>query len=713
MQGYLGNEASSEWQFPNGVLQDYVMDFDSTSPGDYISAPMTMLNSATQCTISFWGKKDASNKILCIGDQITNSQGIWLMWYSDGNIYFSPRGTGGSNFGLTYAQPYDNNWHHYLAVYNGSSATNCKLYLDGDLVATGSGTAPSSLPAATGNAFKIGALISSSFYSDGQISNVAVWNTAITDANQIANIYNNGSPQTTYTVTPQNWWKLNADSVYTPSAPNYTTALNFIISSLNANTGAFAASDSDLEITISIWFKPLSTTSSRGIFQWASTLTDGAPFIIFQQSSTPSGSVRIYVDGAYHTKSVGSLTNNWHNAIITRTASDNTWRGYLDGNSTPWFTYNDGGSITNRAQGQSFYLGNGYNGYWNGELSNLAIWNTSLSSSQVSTLFNFGTPETAISFSPTAWWKLDNTTTGIQDSSGNGYNGTNNGATDISSGVAVVPSWKIPSALPITTTPNYTTALDFNSANTNYISFTNGSTMARQQNITYSAWVKFDSTSADQMILGNRINSTSGAAIFVQSNVLRFQMGDPVNFFNDSYYNNAVSNLSNYISSGEWGHIAATWDGTDAKMYINGIERNTWTPNQSVNNYTISGWGEFFIGRRSENTTFLMNGELSNLAFWNSGLTSTQIETIYNNGSPSDISSLNPVSWWKLDTGGSTITDYGSGGNNGTNNGATQVASDVLAPQPVNGVSTTLPSTALQQSDLQFDSPYSNYSLYI
>ena len=33
MQGYLGNEASSEWQFPNGVLQDYVMDFDGT---DYI-----------------------------------------------------------------------------------------------------------------------------------------------------------------------------------------------------------------------------------------------------------------------------------------------------------------------------------------------------------------------------------------------------------------------------------------------------------------------------------------------------------------------------------------------------------------------------------------------------------------------------------------------------------------------------------------------------
>ena len=31
MQGYLGNEASSEWQFPNGVLQDYVMDFNGTT----------------------------------------------------------------------------------------------------------------------------------------------------------------------------------------------------------------------------------------------------------------------------------------------------------------------------------------------------------------------------------------------------------------------------------------------------------------------------------------------------------------------------------------------------------------------------------------------------------------------------------------------------------------------------------------------------------
>ena len=76
----------------------------------------------------------------------------------------------------------------------------------------------------------------------------------------------------------------------------------------------------------------------------------------------------------------------------------------------------------------------------------IAIYDSTLSASQVSTLFNFGTPETNISFSPQAWWKLDDQTA-ITDSSGNGNTGTNNGATDAPGGVAVTPSWKIPTAL--------------------------------------------------------------------------------------------------------------------------------------------------------------------------------------------------------------------------------------------------------------------------
>jgi hypothetical protein len=142
------------------------------------------------------------------------------------------------------------------------------------------------------------------------------------------------------------------------------------------------------------------------------------------------------------------------------------------------------------------------------------------------------------------------------------------------------------------------------------------------------------------------------------------------------------------------------------------VLHNVWTPSSPFSiDYT--NVGNLNIGKRADSTSPKLNASLSNVSIFNSTLTASQVSTLYNGGTPETAISFSPVSWWKLDTGGSTITDYGSGGNNGTNNGtATQVTSDVLATQPVNGVSTTLPSTALQQSDLQFDSPYSNYSLY-
>lgn len=169
------------------IANNFAMEFDGPS-SQYVNAPISALNSATVCSISFWGKKDSSSVNLNVGGYITGSQGIWITWYLDGNIYFSPRGTGGGSFGLTYAQTYDNNWHHYIGVYDGTSAANCKLYLDGNLVATGTGTPPSSLPATTGDVFQVGAL-GTTFYTTGSIDEVAVWNKAIS-ANAVQEIYN-------------------------------------------------------------------------------------------------------------------------------------------------------------------------------------------------------------------------------------------------------------------------------------------------------------------------------------------------------------------------------------------------------------------------------------------------------------------------------------------------------------------------------------------
>ena len=126
------------------------------------------------------------------------------------------------------------------------------------------------------------------------------------------------------------------------------------------------------------------------------------------------------------------------------------------------------GSLTQDMTGNLISGANNTSNKYTGQLSNAVIYNSFLSSSQVSTLFNFGTPETNISFTPNHWWKLNNVSNssssdGLFDNGSGSTNGTwNNTGSNVNTSVVAIPSWKIPSALPITTTPNYTTALDFN-----------------------------------------------------------------------------------------------------------------------------------------------------------------------------------------------------------------------------------------------------------
>ena len=64
-----------------------------------------------------------------------------------------------------------------------------------------------------------------------------------------------------------------------------------------------------------------------------------------------------------------------------------------------------------------------------------------------------------------------------------------------------------------------------------------------------------------------------------------------------------------------------------------------------------------------------VNGNLDEVAVWDSALSSSQISTIYNSGTPNDISSLLPRAWWRMGDGaeansGTTIYDMSSFSNN-------------------------------------------------
>jgi hypothetical protein len=210
-----------------------------------------------------------------------------------------------------------------------------------------------------------------------------------------------------------------------------------------------------------------------------------------------------------------------------------------------------------------------------------------------------------------------------------------------------------------------TYSLDFDGMD-DYLNIANNTTIGRTQNISYSAWVNLTSTTARQYIIGNWGSSNYGTGLALENiggNALVFQIGDGTN---DSFFNSRVSNFSTLVSPNTWAHILATWDGTDAKIYINGNLENTWSPTTP---YTIVVSNPFHIGWRGIFSN-MTNGMLDELSLFD---TAISIGDVWNgSGKPTDLSDLSPTTWYRMgekatyDGTNWTLVDQGSEGNNAT-----------------------------------------------
>ena len=604
--GYLdpsnpGSDMSgSEWQFPNGVLQDYVMDFDGSN--EINLSPVQSLTN--EFSISIWVKPDVLNNLqVILGNEVSD----WIRLNSAGQITFRINGNNPSseNFNaISGNNLVANVWQHLLFIRD--SSDDIRIYRNGSLFSTNAYN-----QAAAFSVGKIGAR--TGVYYSGEVSNLAIWNTD--QSTNKDNIYNNGSPQTTYTVTPQNWWKLNADSVYTPSVASYSTALDF--DSLNSDYISIPNSSSLTngfsELTVSIWanFSTLGTqqiiskdgaTSQRS---WIlRKLSSGVNFLVSTDGTSASQTLfypnaNITVGRWYHFVGIydGSKLLFYVDGVLIDDSVSLT--GSLPSTTSEVFigTYDYGNSNT-----------------FDGKLSNAAIYNSALTPSQVSTLFNFGTPETNISFSPQAWWKLDDQTA-ITDSSGNGNTGTNNGATNAPGGVAVVPSWKIPSALNIPTV-NYTTALDFDKTQNDNVFIGSPSAIQNLTNITLSVWVKVPSTFSIPYytVASKGEYGSSGSQWNLTVKTGNSGPGGSFAIYKTSNSTSATSvSYTTDIDDNKWHNIVCINDGTDLKVYIDGQLDAT---NAGNGGNIYNGNRDLKIGRLTASSIRNFDGLMSNMVIW-------------------------------------------------------------------------------------------------
>tara|TARA_R100000655_G_scaffold5945_1_gene17685 strand:- start:719 stop:1444 length:726 start_codon:yes stop_codon:yes gene_type:complete len=199
-QGAVNNTISWGQGAKEGTSFSNLKSIELDGVDDFVDCgSINAINSASTVSISYWGKKTASNKYLLVGSLMSSTNGFWLTWWSDGNVYCSARN--GSSSNASYSLSFDTNWHHFVGVYNG---TSIKIYIDGILQATSTTSIPTALSSTGGNDFNIGYI--SSQYTSGNIDEVAIFNSELS-ASDVTAIYGTGVPNDISSLSPLSWWR--------------------------------------------------------------------------------------------------------------------------------------------------------------------------------------------------------------------------------------------------------------------------------------------------------------------------------------------------------------------------------------------------------------------------------------------------------------------------------------------------------------------------
>jgi len=270
-----------------------------------------------------------------------------------------------------------------------------------------------------------------------------------------------------------------------------------------------------------------------------------------------------------------------------------------------------------------------------------------------------GTAQTLPAYLPSdglvGWWPFNGN---ANDESGNGNNGTVNGAT-----------------LTEDRFGNSNQSYFFN-GDTDYISIPDGGGML-PANLTISSWIKIPSDYSG--------NQGSGFTRIIRSRFFGYTISfiEPSNsLFFEIYTNSSAGTLiqtNNIVANDDnWHNVIGTFDGTIAKFYFDGILVGQLPTNESSIFYSSDGFVMFGKdGNSSVIGTSHFQGWLDDIAIYNRALTPEEITALYTGEPVNPPTACNPlpsnlqnglVGYWPFC---GNANDESGNGNDGTVNGAT------------------------------------------
>ncbi|MDC3326728.1 LamG domain-containing protein [Flavobacteriaceae bacterium] len=736
---------TSDYLVPNNSLSDYVFDFDGVNSnrlinlGNSFNYPSVV---SDPWTISFWVKPTdtASEGVVFSGYSVANNRGFYVNmrdWpnptpgdrrlqciiRSDNPIYTS----------VVTPSLALNEWTHVAVCYGGGGSGSfpysfivyfnnspVSLVVAGGNLGTAAGSVGPNDPKYIGN------LGSTLPLENTELSELSFFKYKLSPT-QVETVYNNGAPGDISSLSPFTSYKLNASEVFNSTSTEWSVDNNaypsVYESSLDFNGTSDYLDTPQIDLgstnTISFWINN-SVSNSGTIFGDPNTFSTtyaiawgtATNVIVFRLGNGDSGFWQLTV-------SSGLLQDgNWHHHCLSRDGVAINY--YIDGALQTNVTNNtlDASAGTNTSIENIMARSNGTS-FASGKLSNVSFFSTALTGPQVETLYNNGTPEAAISHSPTSWYKLNNTTTGIQDSAGSN-NGTNNGATEYVGFVNALAGESVSmdsSNLVVSDlqkTSGYSPyALDFDGTNdylncggANDFSFTNGS--GTDLPFSLSAWINMDDAS------GFRIITKYGTGTDVEwflyttgSDILRFRVYDKNNA---SYIGRGYGTpLTSYQN--KWINVVATYNGnkqnSGIKLYINGFKVDDQNASTGTYQGMVTTTNPVTIGKMG---TVYANGKISNASIFNTELSSAEVTEIYNSGVPGNLHNFSgtaPISWWQIGSNSS----YNSGawtcldeiGSNNAVSGSGMTNGDI-----VDGPGYSASGLGTSSIDILGDAPYSS-----
>lgn len=201
---------------------------------------------------------------------------------------------------------------------------------------------------------------------------------------------------------------------------------------------------------------------------------------------------------------------------------------------------------------------------------------------------------------------------------------------------------------------NNVLSLNFDSGDDEYVDIGDSDDLMVGTNVTVSTWFKNSSGTRAYMFQSRRGSTSTNLSVGVNMNASGAEEAGWIGIVIYTGSGHSYISVDGNVDDGAWHHFAATISDGGQKLYLDGSLIASATnafPNDASGHHSI-------IGSNSGSDRF-MNGNISEVALWNTVLDPDAITAIYNSRTPISLSSdsgnydnsSNLKGWWRMGDG--------------------------------------------------------------